>query len=314
MRFVLNILHFVRKRVMLFREGKLMDVKKFVLSYYKNAAEDFHITRISTPKEALHLHSHNYFQIYYVVSGRLTHHLDSSMADLTAGDIFILPPDQPHYIETPDGEVDFYSLSFLPDYFQNVKESNKLILDFLLYLQTERTEKIEPKISLAYEDTIFANVLFKRIMTEFSGSKTGKNEIIKESVSVLLSLFARVYFEENASALTARENRQLVIHSIEYIKNHFDEEISLSEIVRRSAMSKTNFCAIFGSITGMPFKEFLNRYRVERAAELIASGEKISVACTRCGYSDFSTFYRNFKKYMGTSASEFARKNRPFVG
>ena len=182
MRFVLNILHFVRKRVMLFREGKLMDVKKFVLSYYKNAAEDFHITRISTPKEALHLHSHNYFQIYYVVSGRLTHHLDSSMADLTAGDIFILPPDQPHYIETPDGEVDFYSLSFLPDYFQNVKESNKLILDFLLYLQTERTEKIEPKISLAYEDTIFANVLFKRIMTEFSGSKTGNPGIIKLNI------------------------------------------------------------------------------------------------------------------------------------
>ena len=31
------------------------------------------------------------------------------------------------------------------DYFQNIKEANKLILDFLLYLQTEHAEKIEPK-------------------------------------------------------------------------------------------------------------------------------------------------------------------------
>lgn len=287
-----------------------MDVKKFVLSYYENATSNFHITRISSPKEALHIHSHNYFQIYYVISGRITHHLEKSTAVLTSGDIFILPPNQPHYIETVDGEVDFYSLSFMPDYFQNVKEANKLILDFLLYLQTEQTEKIEPKVSLSYEDTMLTNALLKRIMAEFSDNKTGKNEIIKETVSVLLSLFARVYFEENVPALTAKGNRQLVMHSIEYIKTHFDEEITLSEIVRQSAMSKTNFCTIFNSITGMPFKEYLNRYRIERAAELIASGEKVSVAGNYCGFSDFSTFYRNFKKYMKMSPSEFANKNK----
>ena len=118
-------------------------------------------------------------------------------------------------------------------------------------------------------------------------------------------------FEENDAALVAKENRQLVMHSIEYVKNHFDEELSLSEIVHRSAMSKTSFCTIFNSIFGMPFKEYLNRYRIDRAAELIASGEKISTAASYCGFSDFSTFYRNFKKYMGMSPSQFAGKNKP---
>ena len=101
-----------------------------------------------------------------------------------------------------------------------------------------------------------------------------------------------------------------LVMSEKYIKNHFDEDITLGEIVRRSAMSKTNFCTIFNSIAGMPFKEYLNRYRIERAAELIASGEKISVAGNCCGYNDFSTFYRNFKKYMKISPSEFANKNK----
>ena len=180
-----------------------------------------------------------------------------------------------------------------------------------MYLQTEGPEKIEPKVSLSYEDAVFAKTLFQRILEEFSGDKTGKNEMIKELVSVLLSLFARVYFEENAPALAAKENRQLVMHSMEYIKNHFDEEITISEIIRRSAMSKTNFCVLFRSVTGMPFKEYLNRYRIERAAELIASGEKVSVAGRYCGYCDFSTFYRNFRKYMGISPSDFAKRNRP---
>lgn len=310
MHFVLFRLHFIQNRGMLYGVI-LMNVKKFVLSYYSNATNNFHITRISSPKEALNLHSHNYFQIYCVISGKVTHHLEHSTADLTAGDIFILPPNQPHYIETPAGEVDFYSLSFTSDYFQNIKEANKLILDFLLYLQTEGAKHIEPKVSLSYEDTIFVRTLFQRILEEFSGDKPGKNEIIKESVSVLLSLFARVYFEKNAAALVAKENRQLVMHSIEYIKNHFDEEITTAEIIRRSAMSKTNFCTLFHSVTGMPFKEYLNRYRIERAAELIASGEKVSAAASNCGYCDFSTFYRNFKKYMGISPSDFAKRNKP---
>ena len=285
-----------------------MDVKKFVLSYYENATKDFHIARISSPKEALQIHSHNYFQIYYIVSGKVIHHLQNNTAVLASGDIFILPPNQPHHIETQNKDVDFYSLSFMPDYFQTAREANKLILDFLSYLQSEQAEKIEPKVSLSYEDMLFAGALFKRIMEEFVSNKVGKNEMIKETLSVLLSLIARVYFEENAVTLVAKENRQLVMHSIEYMKNHFDEEITLSEIVRHCAISKTNFCTIFNSITGMPFKEYLNRYRIERAAELIASGEKISVAANYCGYSEFSTFYRNFKKHMKISPTEFAKK------
>ena len=287
-----------------------MDGKKFVLSYYKNATQDFHITRITSPREALKLHSHDYFQIYCLTGGKLIHHLEKSTAVLVAGDVFILPPNQPHYIEKADEDVDFYSLSFMPGYILNTKGTNGLVQDFLRYLQAQQARELEPKVSLSYDDSMFTNMLFKRIMTEFSGNKTGKSEMIRECLSVLLSLFARVYFEEHVTAFVAKENRQLVMHSIDYIKNHYSEDITLAEIVHRSAMSKTSFCTIFHSIVGMSFKEYLNRCRIERAAELIAAGEKVGVAGSTCGYSDFSTFYRNFKKYMQMSPSVFANKTR----
>ena len=286
-----------------------MNNKKFVLSYYQNATDDFHVTRITEPREALELHSHDYFQMYYVLGGRLLHHVENSTAELVAGDVFILPPNVPHYIEKREEKVDFYVLSFMPDYFQSIKESNKLLLDFLYYLKSEKLENIQPKITLAYDDLVFAEVLFKRILEEFLGKKTGGGEIVKESVSVLLSLFARVYFEETADALIAEENKQLVMHCVEYIKHHYDEEITLAEMVRRSAMSRSCFCEQFSAIVGTTFKEYLKRYRIERAVEQISAGIKISAVATCCGYGDFSTFYRNFKKYTGISPSEFANKN-----
>lgn len=286
-----------------------MDIKKFVLSYYKNATSNFYISEITAPTEACKLHTHDYYQVYYMLSGEITHHIESGCAKLSCGDVFIVPPNLPHYIDAGGKKVDFYAMSFMPDFFLGTNDGNKLISDFLYYLKTATLENIQPKFTLPHEDILFVETVFKRIISEFKGVKTGKEEVIKECVSVLLSLFARVYFEEKAESLNLEYNRNSVMHCIEYIKNHLDEDISLTEIARRSAMSKTCFCNIFSSITGTSFKQFLNSCRIEKAAELIQAGEKISNVSILCGYNDLSTFYRNFKKQMGVSPTQY-QKNR----
>ena len=197
-----------------------MDIKKFVLSYYKNATSNFHISEITAPAEALKLHTHDYFQVYYLLSGKLTHHIESGYAELSCGDVFIVPPNLPHYIAVNDDPVDFYAMSFMPDFFLGTNDSNKLISDFLYYLKTAALENIQPKFTLPHEDIIFVETMFRRIITEFNGTKTGKEEVIKECVSVLLSLFARIYFEETAESLNLEYTRNSVMHCIEYIKNH----------------------------------------------------------------------------------------------
>ena len=72
-------------------------------------------------------------------------------------------------------------------------------------------------------------------------------------------------------------------------------------------MSKTCFCKIFKSITGRTFNQFLNTYRVQKAAQMIKNGEQITTVSMLCGYEYFSTFYRNFKEIIGISPSEYQR-------
>lgn len=285
-----------------------MDIKKFVLSYYKGATEDFYVTRITSPTEALKLHTHSYFQIYFVNSGKMVHHLGDDAANLSHGDVFILPPDVPHYIEVEEGKVDFYVLSFLPDFILGAGEKNRLVNDFLTYLKSAAGERIQPKITLSYEDIVFAEPILRRILAEHQSDRPGKSEMIKSCVQVLLSLFAGIYFEEKADSLRPEENRNYVLYCIEYIENHFDEDITLSRMVQLSAMSKSCFCTIFRDVTGTTFKDYLNRYRIRKAEERIRSGEKNSATARFCGYRDLSTFYRNFQKYMGVSPMEYRKR------
>lgn len=282
-----------------------MDIKKFVLSHYRDASDNFYIHRIDNPVDTLQPHCHDYYQAFYVLSGSLVHHVGEGSATLSAGDLFILPPSVPHYIEAEPGAVDFYSLSFLPSFLNGVRESNKLIADLLQYLNAMEPETLHLRLTLSGEDVIFVKTMFQRIFTEFHGNGVGKEAVIQAYVSVLLALFTRIYFEEQAQPIAFLENKKAVYFCIDYIENHFDENLTLEEMVHRSAMSKTCFCRLFREIAGSSFKQYLNAFRIKKAAALLKNGTDVSTAGMLCGYNDFSTFYRNFVKLMDIPPSQY---------
>ena len=282
-----------------------MDVRKFVLSYYSNATDDFHINEVTKPRGALSLHCHDYFQIYYLKIGKIVHHLENSFAELSAGDVFIIPPNLAHYIEAASEELKFYSISFMPAFLDGVKSGNGFVQDFIHYLGQLAKENIPPSLRLEGEDAIFADAVVQKIMREFSGDKIGKEALIKSALGLLLSIFARAYFDEKYQSIKIRSEREAILHCVTYIKNHISEDITLDAIAQKTAMSKTAFCKAFGAVVGEPFKKYLNRQRIEYASGLIKKGEGVTVAARLSGYSDFSTFYRNFKRVYGVSPSEY---------
>ncbi len=280
-----------------------MDVKKFVLSYYRNATKNFYIFRLTHPTEATKLHSHDYFQIYYVLRGNLTHHLQGRKAPLSGGDVFILPPNVPHYIEVHEGETDFFALSFTPEFIQGTE--NVAVSDFLQVLVNTPLQKIQPKLVLPHSDTLFVDTLLKRIHKEFEAKETAGEAMVRECTLVLLTLFARLYFEENAESIALGFKKETFLHCLEYVQNHFNQNITLDEISKRFAISRSSFCNLFLSAAGVPFKEYLNTYRIQSACQMLKEGEKASSVAEKCGFSDFSTFYRNFKKRIGLSPTKY---------
>jgi len=283
-----------------------MDIKTFVLSYYSNATEDFHIKMIDKPQGALSLHSHNYYQIYYLKSGKLIHHLENADAELKARDVFIIPPNLPHYIETASRDVCFYSISFTKRYITECISSNKLAADFIHCITDLSSEGVvEPSMTLRLEDAALAYVLVQKIMQEFSSDITGKDQLIKSALSLLISVFARAYLEDKCENVKFVSEREAIMHCIGYINNHLSEPVTLCEMAQRTAMSKSSFCETFRKVTGETFRQYLNRKRVEAAADLIKSGTPVFRAAMDMGYDDLSTFYRNFKKHFGVSPSEY---------
>ena len=59
----------------------------------------------------------------------------------------------------------------------------------------------------------------------------------------------------------------------------------------------------------MTIKAYLNLRRVTHAKNLMMQGEKATTIFDKCGFFDYSTFYRAFVKYVGMSPDEFKHMN-----
>ena len=81
-------------------------------------------------------------------------------------------------------------------------------------------------------------------------------------------------------------------------------------MTKRSAVSRAQFCKLFKDASGLSFNDYLNRKRIQRALALIKSGEKIADVAYACGYSEISTFYRNFRKFTIASPSGYKDANK----
>ena len=99
--------------------------------------------------------------------------------------------------------------------------------------------------------------------------------------------------------------------AFDYIESNLDRQITLEELAGVANFSKFHFNRIFKAIVGETPFQFIQRVRLEKAATLLISRKKDSIAdiAFQCGFSELSIFSRNFKKYFSISASEYRKQN-----
>lgn len=90
-----------------------------------------------------------------------------------------------------------------------------------------------------------------------------------------------------------------------------ENEITLADMATRSGLEERTFLRRFRKSTNMTVTEYLQRYRVNKARDLLQfSAQTIeNIACS-VGYTDGSAFRKVFHMIVGLSPSEYRRRFR----
>jgi AraC family transcriptional regulator len=94
---------------------------------------------------------------------------------------------------------------------------------------------------------------------------------------------------------------------IDHIESHLEEDLALSSLARVARFSPYHFHRIFRAMVGEPLNRFIQRLRVEKAANQLLANPKKSITeiALDCGFSGSQTFARAFREAFGMSASEW---------
>ena len=285
----------------------MMYIKKITFGEFGSNTENFYIQRIDKPDYESKIHTHDCFQIIYCKHGSITHHLQESSARLLRGDIFIIPPDVMHHVSINEADTIFYNISFKRSIISQEAQTLEMTSKFLDNLQNYKN--VIPRFSPMYEDIYLFESAIGKMRIEYGADRPGRQEIIQNCLYTILSLLARMYVKYESDTVSAIDRKRLSINNcISYIDSHYDSSISLEEITKMSAMSTGTFCNLFKEVTGMSFREYMNKKRIERAQSYLRDGEGVSETAYICGFNEISTFYRNFVKITGMMPSEFKKQ------
>ena len=106
------------------------------------------------------------------------------------------------------------------------------------------------------------------------------------------------------------ENQKQAIKAVDYIeKNYMNIDISLNMVCEYLCVSTSYFSALFKNATGETFIEALTRIRIKKAKELLESSNmKNYEIALAVGYQDPHYFSSIFKKHIGVTPTEYAKK------
>jgi AraC-like DNA-binding protein len=258
---------------------------------------DFHITDIvhvterqSAPSWRLdRLSNPDYFIVAYCVDGKAFYAFDNKELHAVKGDLLFFPQGLVRSAAVdPDEPWSFHSVAFRIRFADEASRAALEGLDNLV--RTPQHFKLLP--------------LFAELNRVWSGKRIGH---LIRCRSILMEILYEIIKAQNllkhGSAHSAAIEK-----AVSHVLAHYDRPVSIEELAHLSGLSSSHFRLMFKRITGMTSVQFQHYIRINKAKDLLLSGEcNVTEAAMAVGFQDIYYFSRLFKKMTGVSPSGFIR-------
>lgn len=274
-----------------FNTRQYMLSKDFEIYYYS----DNHPTGVTT-------HSHDYYEFYFFVGGNVSIYIDGKAYPLKSGDMVLIPPRVPHYAHIQDFSIPYQRFVFWisQDYCRQLM-TQSADYGYLLQHVTVNRRYIYHYDILAF--LALQSKLF-RLLEEIQSDHFGKSAMIPLCVNDLVLYLNRTVYEAEHPA-TPKETQSLYRNLISYIEEHLEEDLSLDKLAGIFYVSKYHIAHLFKKNLGLSLHQYIVKKRLSLCKDAILGGTDINDAALLCGFGDYSSFYRAFKKEYGVSPREY---------
>ena len=260
---------------------------------------------------SIRMHSHPFFEMVYVLQGKVIHNFNGTEQVMSEGDYFVMDFDEQHgYRPYQNEEVTYLNIYFFSDFIdaamRNILRLDDLIEHYLIkfnrqYLHTEPTKRI-------YHDNGELRPLIDHMITEFQDKRAGYTEIIRcHVIQMLISIMRQCSTNELLAS-----DHDITRSLIEYIKTHSNERCTLGDAAVSLNFSLPYISRRFKKDTGKTFSSYLQDVRINNSCRLLANTDlPIETVANQVGYTDMKHFHQLFRERTGTTPRAYRTLKTP---
>ena len=266
---------------------------EFRIESSPNSKEQLLFALRLTSSQDEYVHSHDYFEIFIITYGTITHNCLYEKQPLNVGDAYLIAPKTPH--------------SFLRHENKPCSHRDFMISDVLVkqacdYLSPDLYQLLIFKKCIHFHLSLKTTAYLEEKIEEFLNSTdTPKKKNIEKLITA--ELLSYLYFQKSNTTL---EISDFKTKCIELMNALFVLPNALECIREELGYNKIYFSRKFHETFGVTPTEQINSLKLDHAAYLLSSANcSLQECCDAIGISSLSYFIKIFKQKFGMTPTAY---------
>lgn len=250
--------------------------------------------------KTVEMHSHDFYEIYCFIGGSVDYIVEDGLYRLQMGDILLIPPNYLHQPNIKDEKLEYSRLVLWisPKYLKHISSKTS---DLSTCFQKARENG-----AYLIRNSVLAEKVVGELVSVIENQKSnafGSDLLAENHIRTALALLGAHYLK-NPTTRHAEQSK-IVSKAIEYISGHLNEQITLDRLAEVVFAGKFHFAHLFKEETGISPHSYILKKRLILSKELIEQGHPITEVYQKCGFADYTHFFRAFKKEFGLTPKQF---------
>lgn len=266
--------------------------------------EDFKFFHLKDKiSEELSFHYHEFNKIVIFLSGNVTYAIEGKYYKLRPWDILFVSSNEVH---KPIIDPNEYYERIIIWVNSNFLESHSTDdSDLLSCFHTTLKEKINlfrlsPDNLNIIKDILFS--LEKSIRDRDFGGKILQNSYFVQLIVYLNRLMLRTSNKKDEGDIQYDER---IVSILTYVNDNLGGNLSVDSIAAKFYINRYYLMHNFKNETGYTLHNYILQKRLAKAASLIKNGLQASIVSDQCGFQDYSSFVRAFKRSFGLAPKQY---------
>lgn len=249
------------------------------------------------------LHHHDFYEIYFFLSGSVRYIVESHSYQLSAGDILLISPLELHQPILGEEQRDYERMVLWIDkgFLERISPPEADLTACFDATVPGHTNLLRPPSHLRE----LLNFQLEQLALETDSQEYGSEYCALSYLVQVLTLLNRQARRQSRESETKTASDSVVYQVLNYINTHYGEDLTLDFLAGRFFISKYHLSREFGRVVGTSVHRYITQKRLSVAKQLMREGVPSTEVCQHCGFGDYSNFYRAFKTEYQLSPRAF---------